>query len=79
MNNYIVINGKKAELTEEQLRQLGIKTSKNLWVRMPWVTREGVPCWSCPECKVAMESDVGSLEIFHSYCGACGHKNILED
>lgn len=25
MDNYIVINGKKAELTEEQLKQLGIK------------------------------------------------------
>lgn len=27
--NYIVINGKKAELTEEQLRQLGIEVSKD--------------------------------------------------
>lgn len=27
--NYIVINGKKAELTEEQLKQLGIKVGKN--------------------------------------------------
>lgn len=26
--NYIVINGKRAELTEEQLKQLGIKTEK---------------------------------------------------
>lgn len=28
MDNYIVINGKKAELTEEQLKKLGIKTEK---------------------------------------------------
>lgn len=28
MENYIVINGKKAELTEEQLRQLGIEVEK---------------------------------------------------
>ena len=28
MENYIVINGKKAELTEEQLKQLGIKTEE---------------------------------------------------
>ena len=28
MENYIVINGKKAELTEEQLKQLGIKVEK---------------------------------------------------
>ena len=27
--NYIVINGKRVELTEEQLQQLGIKTSNN--------------------------------------------------
>ena len=27
--NYIVINGKRAELTEEQLQQLGIKVSNN--------------------------------------------------
>lgn len=29
MNNYICINGKKAELTEEQMKALGIETSKN--------------------------------------------------
>lgn len=28
MENYIVINGKKAELTEEQLKQLGIEIEK---------------------------------------------------
>lgn len=28
MENYIVINGKKSELTEEQLEQLGIETKK---------------------------------------------------
>lgn len=28
MDNYIVINGKKAELTEEQLKKLGIKVEK---------------------------------------------------
>ena len=27
--NYVVINGKKAELTEEQLKQLGIEAGKN--------------------------------------------------
>lgn len=29
MENYIVINGKKAELTEEQLEKLGIKQERN--------------------------------------------------
>lgn len=28
MDNYIVINGKKTELTEEQLKQLGIETKE---------------------------------------------------
>lgn len=28
MDNYIVLNGKKAELTEEQLKKLGIRTEK---------------------------------------------------
>lgn len=28
MENYIVINGRKAELTEEQLKALGIETEK---------------------------------------------------
>ena len=80
MNNYIVINGKKAELTKEQLEQLGIKTPKNLWIRASWVTREGEPCWQCPKCNTAMHSyDEESLKIFHKYCGACGHKNILDD
>lgn len=32
--NYIVINGKKAELTEEQLEKLGIKPEKNKYIKM---------------------------------------------
>lgn len=31
MENYIVINGKKAELTEEQLEKLGIKIGKDIF------------------------------------------------
>lgn len=78
MENYIVINGKKAELTTEQLKQLGIKTSKSLWIKQPWFTREGEPCWMCPKCKTTTRSHESSLEIFHTYCGACGHRNIEE-
>lgn len=37
MDNYIVINGKKAELTKEQLEKLGIKTEKeNSFTRRPY-------------------------------------------
>ena len=33
MNNYICINGKKALLTDEQLKLLGIKKEyKNFWI-----------------------------------------------
>lgn len=34
MENYIVINGKKAELTDEQLKKLGIKPEKNKYEEM---------------------------------------------
>lgn len=34
MENYIVINGKKAELTQEQLEALGIKTNENPFNRV---------------------------------------------
>lgn len=33
--NYIVINGKRAELTEEQLKQLGIEVNKHPFERQP--------------------------------------------
>lgn len=37
MDNYIVINGKKAELTEEQLEKLGIKVkARNPFERVEW-------------------------------------------
>lgn len=40
MDNYIVINGKKAELTEEQLEKLGIKVEKeNPFTRKPYEER----------------------------------------
>lgn len=77
MNNYIVINGKRTELTKEQLEQLGIKTSKNLWIRASWTTREGKPCWRCPKCGTVVGSFESSLEIFHNFCGACGNRNIV--
>lgn len=44
MDNYIVINGKKAELTEEQLKQLGInvEVKKN----NPFTRHPNKPYWS---------------------------------
>ena len=39
-DNYIVINGKRAELTEEQLKQLGIEVPKN----KRWRANDG-PYW----------------------------------
>lgn len=37
MDNYIVINGKKAELTNEQLEKLGIKVEKDIFARGEYV------------------------------------------
>lgn len=37
MENYIVINGKKAELTEEQIEKLGIKVEKDIFQRGEYV------------------------------------------
>lgn len=45
--NYIVINGKKMDLTDEQLKQLGIKVRKNPFKRVKkdkkhyWITSNG--------------------------------------
>lgn len=55
--NYIVINGKKAELTEEQLKQLGIEVGKN----KRWRAERGKNYWRISsENKVVpdMEADV---------------------
>lgn len=55
--NYIVINGKRAELTEEQLRQLGIEVNKN----KRWRAEKGKNYWRITsENKVVpdMEADV---------------------
>lgn len=78
MDNYIVINGKKAELTKEQLEQLGINTSNNLWIELHPIPRKSKPRWVCPQCGIVIESeDQRELRIMHRYCGSCGHRNIL--
>lgn len=49
MENYIVINGKKAELTEEQLKALGIPTTSSPFGALPgskaafFISEYGVP------------------------------------
>lgn len=78
MDNYIVINGKKAELTKEQLEKLGINTSNNLWIELHPLSRKSKPRWACPKCGIVIESEnQRDLRIMHRYCGACGHRNIL--
>lgn len=44
MDNYIVINGKKAELTEEQLKQLGINVEVNK--ETPFTRRPDTLYWA---------------------------------
>ena len=42
MKNYLCINGKKTELTEDQMRQLGIVPEKNFtWDEISRISREG--------------------------------------
>lgn len=75
MENYICINGKKTELTDEQLKQLGIETKKNLWIGYKNFTPAR---WVCPKCRhtVGMEED--NLKKVMFYCNMCGNKNILD-
>lgn len=56
MENYIVINGKKVELTQEQLRALGIK------IGSPFEKEEGECYWAIDSYFGALKSakDVGS-------------------
>lgn len=68
MENYIVINGKKAELTEEQLKQLGInveekkevKVLTHKVIRVDNLMYDGCePHWKCTRC--------GKCVPFHCY------------
>lgn len=75
MENYICINGKKTELTDEQLKQLGIETKKNFWIK------DGdydPPRWICPKCHHTVRIKEDGLKRACIYCGVCGNKNILE-
>lgn len=41
MKNYLCINGKKAELTAEQMRLLGITESGYTWEQIASIAKEG--------------------------------------
>lgn len=88
MNNYICVNGKKAPLTDEQLKLLGVKKEyKNLWIKSceyrSSFAQETKPKYKieCPECHsyfyIYIEPH-DSLFRAHTYCGYCGHKNMEE-
>lgn len=89
MNNYLCINGKKAELTEEQLVTLGLKKrEESLWIveeekfRIPsCATTDSRYKIACPKCGRYFFTRVRFNEsMFHAhrYCGYCGNKNFRE-
>lgn len=55
MENYIVINGKKAELTEKQLKQLGINVEVNK--ETPFTRHPEKPYWSINAMNIAELND----------------------
>jgi hypothetical protein len=76
--NYIVINGKRAELTEEQLKQLGIEVPKaNPFARMGcnedyyFIDDEGEICKTCD---TVFEFDNNRFEV----ANYCTDKAIME-
>ena len=78
MTNYICINGKKAELTEEQMRALGIELPKaNPFAR----ANEGEECYIitakggiCPYC----EDDTSFIDDCFNTANYCTDKAIME-
>lgn len=79
MKNYICINGKKAALTEEQMRQLGLKIEPTiLWI----ITKEdGVRTrYTCPHCNkyfISLTELDNRIFASHRYCGCCGVQNVF--
>lgn len=76
MENYIVINGKKAELTKEQLEKLRIKIEKDIFNpddgdQYYFINSEGIlstHCW---------DNDMWNISI--KKCGnCCTDKNIMQ-
>lgn len=77
MENYIVINGKKAELTEEQLRQLGIEVkSKNPFQRQEY---RGTYFYIDGEAIEASYEEYSSIdEDFYNEANYCTDKNLMQ-
>lgn len=75
MENYICINGKKTALTEEQLKQLGLKIEPTIL----WKAEEdrfGYIVYTCPNCghcfKIMPSVNKNTIMKNHRYCGHCG-------
>lgn len=78
--NYIVINGKKAELTEEQLEKLGIKPEKNKYEKI----FERAACKSyhhiLSDGSVAVTNDIATKndDAFFKNANYCGDEEIMK-
>lgn len=74
MENYIVINGKKAELTKEQLEKLGINVNND-----PFERRNDKPYYfvNCDGC-VYGDTNLEDFDYFYNVANYCTDKNLME-
>ena len=79
MESYIVINGKKAKLTEEQLKALGIKTEKpNPFTRE---LHEGEVIYCISECgHLATNYNANSVhsDLIYEVANYCTDRNLMQ-
>lgn len=79
MENYIVINGKKAELTPEQLKALGIATEKRNPFARELNTGEVIYCISeCGELGVNYNANSTHSDMIYSVANYCTDRNLMQ-
>lgn len=78
MDNYICINGKKAELTEEQMKALGIELPKTPFSRTRY--EGGTYFYIAPDGSVLMEFDRhgATSERYFNTANYCTNKAIMK-
>lgn len=78
MDNYIVINGKKAELTEEQLEKLGIKVEKKDPFERVVVCDDYYYIECDGKCYAATERDDACDNDWFAVANYCTDKSLME-
>ena len=79
MENYIVINGKKAELTIEQLKALGIEVEKHNPFTRELRTGDVIYCISeCGELGVNYNANSTHSDMIYSVANYCTDRDIMQ-